>query len=191
VPPTASYAIDSDDRIVWTDEGFANLARDHGCADLPERAIGRPLLDFVAGDRPKALQEALLARVRACAPDTLELRYRCDGPEMRRFGVLEIAADSDGAVVFTTWFETVEERAYQPLLDYDRPRGEATAQLCAWCNRFDAGGGWREAEEAAERVAQADSGPPRVEHGLCEICELLLTTRPGEAPKRSFPYGLP
>ena len=96
----------------------------------------------------------------------------------------------DGGVVFTTWFEAVEEREYQPLLDYDRPRGEAKVRLCAWCNRFDAGG-WREAEDAAAHVAQADGNPPAVEHGLCEICELLLTTRPGAGPTRSGPSGLP
>jgi hypothetical protein len=186
----ASYAIDAADRIVWTDEGFAGLAREHGQPALAEKAVGRPLLDFVAGEKPRALQKALIVRARACAPDAIELRYRCDGPEMRRFAVLELKAERSGRLVFTTWFEAVEERPYQPLLDYDRPHGEEAVPLCAWCNRVDVGG-WREAEDVTERVAQASPSPPRVEHGVCEICELLLTTRPGEAPTRSFPYGLP
>jgi len=29
-PDTAAYAIDTDGRIAWVDEGFAALAREHG-----------------------------------------------------------------------------------------------------------------------------------------------------------------
>jgi hypothetical protein len=187
----AAYAIDRDDRIVWTDEGFAELAREHGRPDLAEAAVGRPLIDFVTGERPRELQRALIARARAGTPGPIELRYRCDSPAMRRFAVLQIEARPDGSVVFTTWFEALEERDYQPLLDYTRRRGEETVKLCAWCNRFDCGGGWREVEEAARAVATADTHPPAVEHGLCEICELLLTTRPGAGPTRSGPFGRP
>lgn len=191
VSPTASYTIDADDRIVRTDEGFAALAREHGRPELGDAAVGRPLLDFVAGERPRALQRALIARARAAAPEPIEVRYRCDAPELRRFAVLRLSAGRDGSVVFTTWFEALEERDYQPLLDYARPRGEQTVRLCAWCNRFDTGGGWHEVEDAAAAVAQADTRPPAVEHGLCEICELLLTTRPGAGPTRSGPFGRP
>ena len=109
---------------------------------------------------------------------------------MRRYAVLEIAARANGTVVFRTWFESVERREYQALLDYDRPRGEKTVELCAWCNRFDVGG-WREAEDAAAQVQSAEGRPPAVEHGLCEICELLLTSRPGAGPKSSGPSGRP
>jgi hypothetical protein len=109
---------------------------------------------------------------------------------MRRFAVLEIAARDDGSVVFTTWTEGSEQREYQALLDYDRPRGEDTVKLCAWCNRFDAGG-WREAEDATALIARVGSRPPAVEHGLCEICELLLTGRPGAGPRSSGPSERP
>ena len=186
----ASYAIDGRDCIVWADEGFAQLAREHGRPELADAMIGRPLMDFVSGERPRALQRELIARARAATPQPVELRYRCDSPEMRRFAVLEISARADRTVVFTTWFEAIEERDYQPLLDYDRPRGDDTVRLCAWCNRLDAGG-WREVEDAAARIANAGDRPPAVEHGLCEICELLLTTRPGAGPTRSGPSGRP
>src|SRR4051794_38684934 len=173
----ASYAIDVADRIIWADGGFAELARAHGWPQLATAVVGRPLMDFVAGERPRALQAALIARARA-SHQPLELRYRCDSPVMRRFAVMRIAGRPDGGVVFTTWFESVEEREYLPLLDYERPRSKETVKLCAWCNRLDNGGGWREAEDATQAVAHADTRPPAVEHGLCEICELLLTTRP-------------
>lgn len=170
---TASYAIDAEGTILWTDEGFAELARRHGQDRLAAIATGRPLREFIAGERPRALQDSLIARARATGRP-LELRYRCDAPEMRRFAVLQVEPVADGGVVFTTWFESLEDRPHQPLLDYRLPRGEAAVKLCAWCNRFDVDG-WREAEEAARNVALTPL--PRIEHSVCEICELLLTTR--------------
>lgn len=191
MPGTAAYAIDPDDRIVWADDGFRELAREHGRPELAAAAVGRPLIDFVAGDRPRALQQQLIARARAYEPEPLELRYRCDSPEMRRFAVLEISADDTGRVVFTTWFESLEERPYVQLLDYAVPRGDDRVILCAWCNRVaPAGQAWQEADELTA-AATAAATPPAVEHGLCEVCELLLTGRPGAGPTRSGPSGRP
>jgi hypothetical protein len=186
VTATASYAIDAGGTILWTDEGFAALAHSHGLPDLADGCVGRPLADFVAGERPKRLVRSIAQRAHATA-DALELAYRCDGPETRRFAVLRVAAVTDGGAVFTTWFESVEPRPHQPLLDLRLPRGADVVWLCAWCNRLDAGG-WREAEDAARHVALSDL--PRVEHSVCEICELLLT-RPAGGPTRSGPHGLP
>ena len=174
----ATYAIDPDGRIISVDDGFRDLARAHGQPGLADGAIGQPLTAFVAGSRPRAQQEALIARAHATGRP-LELRYRCDGPEMRRFAVLEIRPEADGGTTFTTWFESVEERDRQPLFDYSVPRGDQVVWLCAWCNRFDVGG-WREAEEAAPRLAAA-APLPKVEHSVCDICELLLT--------QSRPFG--
>ena len=76
------------------------------------------------------------------------------------------------------------DRPYQPLLDYDRTRSDDTVGFCAWCNRVDAAG-WREAED----VPAKDGEPPRIDHTVCEICELLLLTRPAAGPRWSGPYG--
>ena len=190
MPPRACYAIDADDRIVWTDAGFADLAASHGQPGLATHALGRPLIDFVAGERPRALQQALIARARRAADaEPLELRYRCDSPEMRRFAVLQMTRQPDDRILFTTWFEATEPRPHQPLLDPAAPRADgATTRLCAWCNRIDPGDGWREVEDVAP---EADARPPAVEHGLCEICELLLTSRPAGGPRWSGPSGRP
>ena len=174
----ATYAIDAAGTISSVDDGFRDLARAHGQPGLADGAIGRPLSAFVAGARPRALQEALIARAHA-AGRPLELRYRCDGPEMRRFAVLEIRPEPDGGTTFTTWFDSVEERCRQPLFDYSVPRGDRIVWLCAWCNRFDLGG-WREVEDASPRLATT-APLPKVEHSVCDICELLLT--------QSRPFG--
>jgi hypothetical protein len=173
----ATYAIDAGGTIVAVDDAFRALADEHGQPDLCDFAVGRPLTEFVAGSRPRALQASLIERAHRSAR-ALDLRYRCDAPEERRFAVLRIEPRPDGGTVFTTWFESVEERERQPLLDYDLPRADRQVWLCAWCNRFDVGG-WREAEDAQERLESALGPLPRVEHSVCDICELLLTQRPG------------
>ncbi len=183
VPSTASYAIDAGGRIAWVDDGFARLARLHGVPHLVEGAPGRPLADFVAGERPRALQQSLIDRTRA-GEASRDLRYRCDSPDMRRHAILRLDARPDGGVVFTTWFEEVEERPYQALFDRRRHHGpdSGVVRLCAWCNRVDLDG-WREAEGG-----DVDQ-PPRVEHTVCDICELLLATRPAAGPTRCGPCG--
>ena len=172
--PTATYAIDAGGTILWTDQGFAELARSHGRPELADTAAGRPLSSFVAGERPRVLQDSLIARARTSG-EPLELRYRCDGPDTRRHAMLRMDAQPDGGVLFTTWFESVEDRPHQPLLDTRLRRSDDAVRLCAWCNRVDVDG-WREVEDATAHVALGDL--PRVEHSVCEICELLLTTRP-------------
>jgi hypothetical protein len=182
---TARYAIDHDGRIAWTDEGFAALAADHGCPELTgDRPVGRSLFGFVAGERPRALQHALIDKAHATG-EPLELRYRCDAPAMRRHAILRIEPQAGGGVVFTTWFTDTEERSYQALLDVALARSDQTIALCAWCKRVDAGG-WREADEVA---TAAGADPPRIDHTVCQICEMLLANRPAAGPTRSGPSG--
>jgi hypothetical protein len=169
----AAWAIAPDDTIAWVDAGFHDLAGYHGVPELGERAVGRPLIEFVAGERPRELQLDLLARARR-SDEPLLLRYRCDSPGERRFGVLELAGQPGGGVVMRSSFTERETRPPELLLDPAAPRDGASVRECAWCNRFDVDG-WRDAEEAARRVA---SGPlPPVEWSICEICEMLLRTR--------------
>lgn len=173
-PPTAAYAIDAGGRIAWVDDGFTALAAEHGEPELAERALGRPLVDHVAGERPRALYRSMLERVRR-EGQPIEVRYRCDSPDERRFGVLRLVPQADGGIVFETWFESIEPRAHQPLLDYELERDDRIVWLCAWCNRFDASG-WCEVEDAQERLGKAPETLPRVQHSVCDICELLLTS---------------
>jgi hypothetical protein len=169
----ATWAVAPDDTVAWVDAGFHELAEYHGVPDLGERAVGRPLNDFVAGDEPQALQVALLTRARA-ADEPLRLRYRCDSPGERRFGLLELTGQPGGGVVLRTSFTEREPREPELLLDPAAPRAGAPVRECAWCNRFDVDG-WRDAEEAAARVA--NGALPPVEWSVCDICAMLLTRR--------------
>jgi hypothetical protein len=169
----AAWGIAPDDTIAWVDAGFNELADYHGVPDLGVRAVGRPLIEFVAGDKPQELQLALLARARR-ADEPLRLSYRCDSPVERRVGILELEGQPGGGVVVRSKFTEREARSPEPLLDPSVPRHGASVRECAWCNRFDVDG-WRDAEEAAQRVA---AGPlPPIDWSVCEICSMLLLDR--------------
>jgi hypothetical protein len=170
----AAWAVAPDDTIAWVDAGFHDLADYHGVPGLGERAVGRPLIEFVAGAEPQRLQLELLARARR-ADEPLKLRYRCDSPGERRVGFLELARQPGGVVVLRSTFTERERRSPEPLLDPSIPRLGSSVRECAWCNRFDVDG-WRDAEEAARRVSR---GPlPPIDWSICEICSMLLLERP-------------
>ena len=150
VNATATYAIDAAGVLVAVDDGFRELARAHGHPELAEAVVGRPRTELVAGPRPRALQRSLIERAHHADARRAALSLR-----RARGAALRPTADraaSRRGTAFTTWFEAVEERERQPLLDYDLPRGDETVWLCAWCNRFDVGG-WREVEDAGPRLA--------------------------------------
>jgi hypothetical protein len=173
----AAWAVAPDDTIAWVDHGFDELAIEHGVPELTERAIGRPLVEFVAGDAPRELQEHLLRRARR-SEEPIQFRYRCDAPHVRRMGTMELAAQPGGGVIFTSVFDEVEERSKRlDLLDPAAPRDEHAPPVreCAWCNRFDVEG-WCEAHVAVARLA--NGAPPRVEHAVCDVCRMLLTGKP-------------
>src|ERR1700750_2238534 len=112
----AAWGIAPDATTAWVDAGFHQLAGYHGVPDLGELAVGRPLIEFVAGAKPRELQLELLARARR-SDEPLLLRYRCDSPAERRFGVLEFEGQPGGGVVVRSAFTEREPRSPEPLLD--------------------------------------------------------------------------
>ena len=119
----------------------------------------------------------LLRRIRSEAR-SVELPFRCDGPEVRREMDIRIAASNSRRLVLFSarprQEQTREER--QPLLDVSAPRGEDTIEMCGWCDRFLVEGEWVEVEEAAARLRLfARPELPEITHGICPACtEMLL-----------------
>ncbi len=108
---------------------------------------------------------------------SVELPFRCDGPDVRREMDIHIAAHSSGRIVlFSARLRSEERReAFQPLLAADAPRGEETLVMCGWCDRFLVGGRWVEVEAAAAQLGlfQLDE-MPALSHGICPGCSEML-----------------
>jgi hypothetical protein len=118
----------------------------------------------------------LLRRIRG-EVRSVELPFRCDGPDVRREMDIQIAAGSSGRfVLFSAHTRSEEERRkFQPLLSADAPRGEQTLTMCGWCDRFLVEGEWVEVEEAAARLGLfALPEVPSITHGVCPDCGQML-----------------
>jgi hypothetical protein len=119
----------------------------------------------------------LLRRVRG-ELGSVELPFRCDGPDVRREMDINIAAQAAGRfVVFSARLRSEERREeFQPLLASEAPRGEEVLTMCGWCDRFLVDGEWAEVEQAAARLRLFRLSPmPTISHGVCPDCtEMLL-----------------
>ena len=172
---TLSYAIDDQDRLIKVDEGYYRFAEENGWEGAGA-SLGRSLWDFVTGHEVRTLQRLLLRRVRE-GVGTIELPFRCDGPDVVREMDIRIAADKTGRVVlFSAHVCSEEEREPQPLLDADAPRDEADfLTMCAWCDRFLVAGKWVEVEEAAQQLGLfRRNRMPMLDHGICPQCSRQL-----------------
>jgi hypothetical protein len=171
-----SYAIDEQDRLVRVDEAYYRFAEENGWKEAGS-SLGRSLWDYVAGEDLRKVQRLLLRRVRDDV-GSVELPFRCDGPEVRREMDIRIAAGRGGrAVLFSARLREEEEREEpMPLLDSEARRSEEVLVMCGWCDRFEVEGQWVEVEEAARRLDLFDRPEmPALSHGICPECtELLL-----------------
>ncbi len=135
------------------------------------------LWDFVAGQELEKLQRMLLRRVRG-ELRSVDLPFRCDGPEVRRKMDIHIASQASGRyVVFSALLREEEGRdEFQPLLAAETPRGEETLTMCGWCDRFLVDSEWVEVEEAVARLGLFElPRMPAIDHGVCPDCtEMLL-----------------
>jgi hypothetical protein len=169
------YAIDGDDRLVQASSGYFDFAARN---DLPgaDLALGDPLWDFVSGESVRAVQKALLRRVRRSGM-TVVLPFRCDGPEVRREQLLTIGPGEGGEmIVFMTRVLAEERRPRQALLDRRRQRATRSVAMCSWCDRVNAGSVWVEVEQAALALGLTSGGAmPQISHELCERCVLELS----------------
>jgi hypothetical protein len=162
-----SYAIDDQDRLIRLDEGYYRFAEENGW-ESANGSLGRSLWDFVAGEDVRKVLRLLVRRIRDGVRD-VELTCRCDGPGVTREMDLRIAATSTGrGVLFSARVRSQAEREPQGLLDPGAPRGADPLPMCAWCDRFEVGGEWVEAEEAARRLELfRRSEMPSLDHTVC------------------------
>jgi hypothetical protein len=118
----------------------------------------------------------LLRRVRG-ELRSIELPFRCDGPEVRREMDISIASQASGRfVVFSAQLRGEEERdEFQPLLAAETPRSEEALTMCGWCDRFLVDDEWVEVEEAATRLRLfVLPTMPTISHGVCPDCSEML-----------------
>jgi len=173
---TFEYAIDLDNVITRVNEAFCAFARENEAPDLPDTVVGTRLEQHLHGEPVLALWHDILEAVRASG-EPLELPYRCDSPEVRRYMHMRIEPSPDGGLRFYTRCER-EVRFSQPigLLDVHASREGRLVRLCAWCKAvLLPSGEWVDIEEGVSRLGLLGSAlGVDLTHGVCPTCEARL-----------------
>jgi hypothetical protein len=63
------------------------------------QVIGRPLLGFISGNVTRQFEQQLLQEV-LTGNQSIELEYRCDSPNERRFMQMQVSLEESGLVRF-------------------------------------------------------------------------------------------
>jgi len=167
------YRISADGRIDSIEGPWDRFARENGAPSLP-RPVGEPLLDHVAGASVRAVLASLLDRARRL-DEPMELSYRCDAPDRRRFMRLRLEPEVGGTLMIRSRVLREEPRPPVRLLEPDAPRSDELLKICAWCKRVEVEGAWVEVEEAVELLALFDRpNVPDLTHGVCDACSREL-----------------
>jgi hypothetical protein len=172
--PKLVYRIDASDRITYVSEGWDAFASANGGAGAHAAdVVGASLWDFVSDATTREVYRQVLARIRAGRQ--MAYSFRCDSPACRRLLEMRIRlSDAAGGVEFTTATLHEAARELRPVSQGDGSVGAdepEVVRVCGWCNRFYAGGEWRELEDAFPRLRLLEYPEQHLlTHGMCEGC---------------------
>jgi hypothetical protein len=177
------YAINADDVVTFVNDAWLDFARENDGGDLVENVIGSWLWQHLAGVEVKNLFRALLDRVRD-EQKPVQIPFRCDAPELRRYMTLRLRPLPDLGVHFTSKILEETDRTRISLLEAGRPYDpDRSLPMCAWCKRLEAGpAGWEELEEALRKSEIFHIQPlPRITHTVCPDCRSQVSRELGMA----------
>ncbi|MEW5903093.1 MAG: hypothetical protein AB1722_01935 [Pseudomonadota bacterium] len=165
---TLEYLLDSENLIVSVGGEWDEFARANDASGLSGTAvIGRPLLDFISGKVTRGYVLKLLDHV-STHGQPIELDYRCDSPETRRFLRMIIMPLAGGGVRFRHRLLREEARALPVHFHRAAERVRDSHVRCSMCNHIRVAGCWGEAE-ALLPLHELRKGVAVI-YGLCQTC---------------------
>lgn len=170
------FHVDSLDRISSVDAAWLSFARENQAAELSESAVvGRPLWSYIQGLEIRHLYELLFREARAKLRE-IEIPFRCDSSNKRRFMRLRIEPLEAGELSIVSLLVREEERPHIALLEAQATRGDSFVTICSWCKRVLVGNDrWVEVEAAISQLDLLGSEhPPQLTHGVCSSCETMI-----------------
>lgn len=166
------YSVEPDLRIGWTSANWDRFARENGAPALAGgTVIGRSLWDFIEGSETRALYAAMLQRVRETSAP-VDVAFRCDSPDVRRYMLLHMSCPEDAEVVCIAELLREESRPRVGLLDSELPRIGDPVVICSFCKQVESPSGrWCEVEEALEELDLKEDKPvPPLFNSVCPEC---------------------
>ena len=166
------YELDREDRITAVSPAWDEFAFENDTPSATaEHVIGRDIYSCVDGSPTRSLLQLIFDRIRSSGR-AVELPFRCDAPEVRRFMTFTGEPTRDGGLLVRTRLLAEAERASLRFVGGESTGGRGPIRQCSWCNRFAVRPGhWVEAETAAEQLGLfLDGTVPVISHGLCPGC---------------------
>lgn len=161
----------ADHVLTRVNDAWLDFARENGCSQLTRaNVLGRVLFDMIQGEEVRQLYMAILDSLLQ-SPRVIELAYRCDAPDRRRFLRMRIEPGADGAVCFKNRIEREEAREPVALVDPRAPRGNGLLGICSVCKKLRCADSWLEVEAGIRALGLFEAESlPQLTHTLCPEC---------------------
>jgi len=164
------FILDSEDHILEVGGDWDRFALDNGAPELMGvHIVGRSLLDFVTGNVTRQFLLALLQIVRE-GRSSIELEYRCDSPQLRRYMLMQVSRVAGDKVRFQHTVLRLEPRDTPVPIKASRQRARDTFVRCSMCNRVKQTMDWVEPDSLI-RTPSATNEELAVIYGVCESCK--------------------
>jgi hypothetical protein len=166
------WTIDADNRFVSVNDNWLAFAEENDpyFAD-PRVVLGRSLWEFVTDIRTRRIYDLLIDRVRSLQ-HPVNVPFRCDSPDCRRFMEVTLTTDGDGGIRFVSRVLRLEPRPAVELLGASHLTSSRFLTLCSWCKRIRLpDDDFVEVEQAIERLDLfGEPVLPNLTHGCCPDC---------------------
>jgi hypothetical protein len=168
------YRVDAEDRIASVDATWVAFAVENGLPSLPAKfVIGTSLWDYLSEPSMQQFYRMFMTKVRKTGLP-VNVPFRCDGPDCRRFMEMGIILLAGNALEFRSFLLREEPRPWVELFNPKFPRKAELLTVCAWCKKVKASG-WLEAEDAVRELKLSEPiALPMISHGICPDCERAL-----------------
>ncbi len=173
-----TYWLDEKNRIdEVSNEAWDDFARSNeGDLLVGGRVLGRPLLDFIAGDTTRMWVHALISYARLLGKQ-ISREYRCDSPNERRFMRMDIMPVEGDRLRVDHWL--VRSEPLEAVLEFvTAVDGDSVkAHRCSICNQLEIGGFWVEPHPDVLAHAVPGEAMPVV-YTVCPSCQEALRKAP-------------
>lgn len=174
-----SYRIDADDRIVEVGGAWLAFATSNDAPSLSSlEVLGKPIWSFVEGPEVREIYALLFSAARD-RNQTINVPFRCDSADMRRYMDMTITPSGNGTLNIVSTLRRSEPRNAVRLFEAANHDLDHMLLICSWCKRVQIEtGAWMEVEGAVRCMGLLDHGPlPTLSHGICSHCRKVALAR--------------
>lgn len=164
-----NFILNNHDEIIAVGGEWDYFALANGAPELiGENVSGRPLIEFISGNVTRQFVLAILHTVRSSA-QAIELDYRCDSANERRFMRMQVSLDQSGDIHFLNTTLRTETRQHNVFISRAAQRSKNTSTRCSMCNLIKSLNDWIEPDSPGTAI-HPETSELLVIYGICTSC---------------------